>query len=73
MENGRRPKKNNATKIVKSKNNIIFENGRRPQIFFEKGRRPQLYEKIMQPITIWSKINDCGTVPGNLVISIYCD
>jgi hypothetical protein len=39
-------------KIVKSKNNIIFENGRRTQIFFEKGRRRKLFEKIMQPITI---------------------
>jgi hypothetical protein len=30
-------------KIIKSKNNNIFENGRRSQIFFEKGRRPQFF------------------------------
>ena len=27
-------------------------------------------KKIMQPKTIKSKNNDCGTAPGNLVLSI---
>ena len=42
--------------------------------FFEKGRRPQFFgkckttsKKIMQPKTIKSKNNGCGTAPGNLV------
>jgi hypothetical protein len=59
-------------KTIKCKNKTIFENGRRPQ-FFEKGRRPQFFgkcktsKKIMQPKTIKSKNNGCGTAPGNLV------
>ena len=43
-------------KRIKSKNNDIFENGRRPQ--FKKG---------MQSKTIESKNNGCGKAPGNLV------
>jgi hypothetical protein len=50
-----------------------FLKGRRPQFFF-KGRRPQFFLKmendlkeIIQPHTIKSKNNDCGTAPGNLV------
>ena len=42
----------------------LFEKGRRPN-FFENRRRPQ--KKIMQPKTIKSKNNGCGTAPGNLV------
>ena len=34
--------------------------------FLFKGRRPP---KIIQPKTIKSKNNGCGTAPGNLVIS----
>ena len=41
----------------------LFEKGRRHN-FFENGRRPQ---KKMQPKTIKSKNNGCGTAPGNLV------
>ena len=33
--------------------------------FWDRGRRPQ---KIMQPKTIKSKKNGCGTAPGNLVL-----
>ena len=51
-------------KTIKSKNNRIFDNVRRPQFLYEKGRQPQ---KIMQPKTIKSKNNGCGTAPGNLV------
>ena len=41
----------------------LFEKGRRPN-FFENRRRPK---KKMQPKTIKSKNNGCGTAPGNLV------
>ena len=41
---------------------------------FFKGRRPQFFskwkttsKKIMQPKTIKTKNNGCGTAPGNLV------
>ena len=42
----------------------LFEKGRRPN-FFENRRRPQ--QKKIQPKTIKSKNNGCGTAPGNLV------
>ena len=64
-------------KIIKSQNDNIFENGRWPQ-FFENGRQPQFFvngrrpqQKIMQPKTIKSKDNGCGTAPGNLVGNLY--
>ena len=40
----------------------LFEKGR-GHYFYENGRRPQ---KKMQPKTIKSKNNGCGTTPGNL-------
>ena len=51
-------------KTIKSKNNNIFENGRRPQLFkkedvlnfFGKWRQPE--KKVMQPKTIKSKNNN---------------
>ena len=50
-------------KAIKCKNNTILENGRQPQVI-EKWKQPQ---KKMQPKTIKSKDNGCGTAPGNLV------
>ena len=48
------------------------ENGRRPHFFLKKmtsifgnGRQPK---NIMQPKTMKSKNNGCGTAPGNLVL-----
>ena len=64
-------------KIIKSKNNNIFQNGRRPQLFFEKEDDLNFLEmdddlkKIVQPKIIKSKNNDCGTTPGNLVLKQY--
>ena len=47
----------------------LFVKGRPPN-FFENRRGPQ--KKIMQPKTIKSKNNGCGTAPGNLVIYFLC-
>jgi hypothetical protein len=44
----------------------FFEKGRRPHFFGKIVRQPQ--NKIMQPKTIKSKNNCCGTAPGNLVL-----
>ena len=46
----------------------LFEKGRRPN-FFEKSKTTS--KKIMQPKTIKSKNNGCGTAPGNLVTEYY--
>ena len=54
-------------KTNKSKNNNIFENGRRPQLFW---KRKMTSKKVMHPKTIKSKNNGCGTAPGNLVVYI---
>ena len=56
-------------KINKSKNNNIFEN-RKQTNFFKKEDDPK---KIMQPKSIKSKNNGCGTAPGNLVNYILTD
>ena len=53
-------------KTIKSEDNNIFENGRRPQSFI---KWKTTSTKIMQSQIIRSKNNDCGTAPGNLV---YC-
>ena len=59
---------------IKSKNNNIFENGRRPHFFLQKeedliffSKWKTTSKKVMQPKTIKSKNNGCGTAPGNLV------
>ena len=46
----------------------FFEKGRRPN-FLENVRQPQ--KQIMQPTTIKSKNNGCGTAPGNLVFVFF--
>ena len=52
----------------------ILLNGRRLNKILN-GRRPQFFQKeddlkkIMQPKTIKSKNNGCGTAPGNLVLT----
>ena len=67
----------------KWKTNSIFSNGRQPQYSFEwkrtpqtnlNGRRPKCFpnrrqppKKMLQPKTIKSPNNCCGTAPGNLV------
>jgi hypothetical protein len=56
-------KRNNASKNKFKVKTMVWKT---TSIFFENGRRPQ---KIMQPKTIKSKNNGCGTAPGNLVIS----
>ena len=45
----------------------LFERGRRLYVFKNENN----LNKIMQPKTIKSKDNGCGTAPGNLVNSIY--
>ena len=52
-------------KAIKSNKNNTFEN-EDDLIFFFKWKTTSKY--IMQPKTIKSKNNDCGTAPGNLNI-----
>ena len=59
-------KKSNSTKTIKSKSNNIFENGSRPQFIF---KMKTTSTKIIQLKTIKSKNKDCGTAPGNPVLS----
>ena len=45
----------------------LFERGRRLYVFKNENN----LKKIMQPKTIKSKDNSCGTAPGNLVYKLY--
>ena len=46
----------------------LFEKGRRPNFFWKSKTTSK---KIMQPQTIKTKNNGCGTAPGNLVLRYY--
>ena len=45
----------------------LFERGRKLDVLKNENN----LKKIMQPETIKSKDNGCGTAPGNLVFNIY--
>ena len=46
-------------------NLICYENGSQPHFL----KMEDNLKRIMQPKTIESKTNGCGTAPGNLVLS----
>ena len=64
-------------KAIKCKNNTILENGRQSQFILKEEddlmflKMETTSKKIMQPSTIKSKDNGCGTAPGNLVFIYF--